>query len=418
MTLLGQAKAYLHMQRALSYDAARLRAVQWRKLRDLVAHAYASVPFYRQRFVEAGITPADLRSLDDLARLPVLTKADLQAADPDALVSDRYDRAALVREQTTGSSGRPLVMHFDKGYCQVRQALFLRALRTCGYLPGQRMLIVATPKPRGVPAWLRWRYLSHEDPPEQNLDALNAFRPRLLYGWVTPLRRMAELARQAGRRVHRPHAIVTTAESLDPATHRLLAATFHCPVYEVYGLTETGAIAWRSPGHRSFRASHESLILEFLPAPDGGAARRLVVTNLMLRSMPFIRYDTGDLAVPTAEPGEDALPSIERVEGRRVDCLRLPGGHVVSPYQLTLAMERVGGMVRYQILQDEPEAFTIRYEGKAADAARVEASAARVIREVLGDRARVAVRREASLDPPPGRKFRVVESRLRAGGVA
>ncbi|MEX0886223.1 MAG: hypothetical protein WD009_07260 [Phycisphaeraceae bacterium] len=443
MNLLAQLREFHRVRRALSYDDEQLRRVQGERLRALVVHAYASVPYYRQRLDELGVTPDAVRGVEDLAKLPILARAELQAADPDALISERWRRTRLAREQTSGSSGRPFVMHLDEPYRRMRKALFLRALMDCGYRPGRRLLIVTTRERRGVPTWLGWRYLSYSDPPRQNVDEHNRRRPHVLYGWVTPIRQMAETARAAGLRLHAPRAVITTAETLDPATRQLLTQTFNCPVCEIYGLTETGTIAWQSPGHEHFRVSHESMIVEFLPPRDAdgdehevgaaGTARRVVVTNLGLWSMPLIRYDTGDLATPaytaipatpayTARPGASsvALPAIERIDGRQVDCVRVGEGRVVSPFELTMAMEKVPGVVRYQIVQDAPEHVTVRYEahaGSAASAAATVPAAARAMRDVLGPRVRVDVRREASLDPAPGSKFRVVQSRMREQGV-
>ncbi|HEX7009670.1 MAG TPA: hypothetical protein VF184_06785 [Phycisphaeraceae bacterium] len=421
MNYLSQWLTFRQVQRALSYDADRLRQVQWRKLRGLVAHAYESIPFYRQQLDQAGVRPDDLRSLDDLSRLPVIRKADLQAAEPDSLISRRYRKEDLVREQTSGSSGRPFAMYFDTAYRLVRKALFMRALKSCGYRLGQRMLFVTSHHHRDkkVPAWTGWRYVSYKDAPEDNLRVLNEYRPRLVYGWVTPIRRMAQVARERGIAVHRPAAMVTTAETLDAPTRQLLEETFGCPVYEIYGLTETGTLAWRSPAWQGFRISHESLIVEFAPADDGGPARRLIVTNLALWTMPFIRYDTDDLAVPAQAAGNGQMPYLERVEGRLVDCVRLADGRVILPFQLTMAMEEVPGVVRYQIRQDDLGHFTIRYEAKvngSSDQGPTVEAIRRVMRGVLGEAVEVEAKLEKSLDPPPGRKFRVVESCLGVGG--
>ncbi|MFA9477758.1 phenylacetate--CoA ligase family protein [Phycisphaerales bacterium AB-hyl4] len=422
MNYLAQCQACISAHYALKYDFKQIRRIQWQRLRRLVTEAYLSIPYYRQRLDEAGVEPSDLQSLDDLHRLPVMTKADFQSADPRSLLSQRILPARLVREQTSGSSGRPFVMYFDEAYRRMRKALFLRALVDCGYRPGQRLLIVTSREKTGVPAWMGWRYVSYKDPPHHNIEQHNSIRPHVLYGWVTPMRQMAEVIRNKGLVVHRPNVLITTAETLDPPTHRLLGEAFGCPVYEIYGLTETGTVAWQSPSQPHFRISHESMIVEFLSGPDAGPARRLVVTNLGLRSMPFIRYDTGDLAIPiaaqasaTATDAAATLPAIERVDGRHVDCVRLGDGRIVSPFELTTAMEAVPGVSRYQIVQERTDVFTVRYVpgGDGDSSAGVTEQAARnVLGEVVGTDVQINVQAMTSLDPPPGQKFRVVQSRL------
>lgn len=423
MNYLAQLLECVGAQRALRYDAEQLRRVQSQKLRRLVMEAYHAIPYYRQRLDEAGVDPDEVRSVADLHRLPVLTKAEFQAADPHTLFNQHFALPRLEREQTSGSSGRPFVMYFDQAYRRMRKALFLRALMDCGYRPGQRLLIVTSREKTGVPGWMGWRYLSYKDDPRDNVQQHNATRPHVLYGWVTPIRQMAEAARHDHTPLHRPRAVITTAETLDPSTRRLIGETFGCPVYEIYGLTETGTVAWQSPHHEHFRISHDALIVEFLPGPDNGAARRLIVTNLGLHAMPFIRYDTGDLAVPTSDEraradddadGRAALPGIERVEGRQVDCVRLGDGRVVSPFELTTAMEAVPGVFRYQIVQERVDSVTVHYEpARGATSADVTRQATQhALGEVLGPHVQVAVQAADSLDPPPGQKFRVVQSHV------
>ncbi len=430
MNMLAQLWQFHRLRQALVYDAARLRQLQHQRLRSLVTHAYRCIPYYRQRLGHLGVQPDDLRSLDDLARLPILTKADLQNAPADTLISQGHDPATLIREQTTGSSGRPLVMHLDLPCLRMRNALFLRALVDCGYRPGRRLLMVTARQREKGPPGLGWRYLRHDANPGHNIQRHNDHRPHILYGWVTPIRRMAETAHHHALALHPPHAVITTAETLDHATRQQIQHAFNCPVYEIYGLTECGTIAWQAPGHRHFRISHESLIVEFLPLqppPDATHehapnARRIVVTNLGLRAMPLIRYDTGDLA--TLAPTETAaMPMIERIDGREVDCLRLGDGRTVSPFELTLAMERVPALVRHQVLQLGPDRVRVRYQLPSANAnpaADTDAAAAiaSALRGVLGPDVQIDARRETNLDPPPGQKFRVVHCRLHEQGVA
>ena len=99
------------MSRAQWMSRLRLEALQSRRLRAIVAHAHATVPLYRERFDAAGIRPADVRSLADLARLPVLIRAELEAADPARKISSIYSPLGLMETRTSGSSGRPLTFH-------------------------------------------------------------------------------------------------------------------------------------------------------------------------------------------------------------------------------------------------------------------------------------------------------------------
>lgn len=407
---------YLNLQRNQWRSPGEIRRIQCEKLRRLAAHAYRTVPFYRDRFDAAGITPDDLRTPEDLARLPVTTKAELQAAGPDAITSLAYPRGTLKEEHTSGSTGRPFTVRFDPRFVRVKNGMFLRALGAAGYRPGRKLMLVTADPPRPSRPLLRWRYASIQDPPERMHEILNEFRPQVLYGCMTALRQLATYIDATGAACHRPGVVVSTAETLDERTRHLLAETFGAEVFDIYGLTEIGFVAWECGRHDGYHLAEDTAIVE---CADGTDASPLVVTNLELWGMPLIRFQTGDLAQPKAA-GPCAcgrgLRRLEGLAGRVVDAVRRRDGGSVSPYRLTLALEHIAGIRRYQVVQEDFDDFLLRVEagGDPGDGnpEDLEAAAREAIGGVLGPGIRVRLRREESLDPPPGRKFRVVESRL------
>ena len=100
-----------------------------------------------------------------------------------------------------------------------------------------------------------------------------------------------------------------------------------------------------------------------------------------------------------------------------VDCVQMPDGRQILPYRFTTAIEQVPGLGRYQLIQEDFQRFVVGYEADRSAGSNGEATAEairRVVAAIVGDDARIDVVRRDSLDPSPGRKFRVVESRLRA----
>jgi phenylacetate-CoA ligase len=413
VSALGTYRAYRRLQRSQWSDPSGLRRRQEAKLRRLLDHAWRTVPYHRYRLERAGVTPADIHGLDDLARLPVTTKADLQAAGEDATLSSAFDPAKLVREHTSGSTGRPFTAAFDRAFVTVRKALFLRVLATAGYRLHDRLMLITSDRHKPDRRWPPWRYASIEAPPEALMEQFDDFRPSILYGCLTPLRQMALLVRGRRSLAHPPKAVVSTAEGLDPRSRQLLEAAFAAPVYDAYGLTEVGMIAWQCATRRGYHLAEDTAIVEFLPGPDGAAAR-MIVTNLELMAMPLIRFETGDLAVLA----NDACPCgrqfrrIRQIEGRAVDCIRLATGRLLSPYRFTLALESIADIQRYQLIQDDINRFVLRVEAQRGDWADLAEAACSAIRGLVGPDAVVNIAVEANLDPPPGQKFRVVECRL------
>lgn len=406
--------AYRRVQRSQWLDRAALDRLQRTKLTRLLEHAYRTVPFHRRRFDAAGLVPGDIRTVEDLAKLPVVTKAELQALPVEEIVSSAFPTDDLVTETTSGSTGRPFTMHFDRQFVAVRNAMFLRALSAAGYRVGHKLMLVTASDKKPPRRWLRWRYASIADPPERLLDEYERFCPDLLYGCTTPLRRMAAMIRDAGMVVHQPVAVVSTAEGLDTPTRRLLQDVFGAEVFDIYGLTEMGLVAWECREKAGYHLAEDTTIVEFVPQGASGDAA-LVMTNLELMAMPLIRFQVGDLGVAGSGAAcacGRSLRRLARVEGRIVDSVRLADGRTVSPYRLTLAIERVPGLERYQVIQEDFGRFTIRFEGEDAGVDNVVAAARHAIANLCGEELEIRAVREANLDPPPGKKFRVVECRL------
>ena len=398
--------------------AAAVASVRERRLRRLVRHAYETVPFYRRLWDAAGVSPEQIGTVADLSRLPVVTKAELRSAGKEVLSRALDARTDLRTLRTSGSSGRPFTVHELPEFRRVRQAAFLRALCAGPYRPGHRLLLITNAGERPPARWLRWRYVSSEAPAAEIAEALEAFRPHCVYALLAPLRRLLDHYRRTGRRPPRPAVVYTSAESLDPLIARTIEDLFAAPVLDIYGMTETGPLAWQCTPGGPYHLAEDTTIVELLPSPVPGRAR-LVVTPLWRKVMPLVRYDTGDLAVAGGEgscPCGCRFATLARIEGRVVDCLRLANGESLSPYAVTLAMEEVEGIARYRVIQETLTRFLVAVEPEGEAGGALAEAVRHALCAVLGPEAEVRVEFHGSLEPPVGRKFKVVENRLREDG--
>src|SRR5690349_16298450 len=117
--------------------ASRERALahQLELLSRLLSHAERTVPYYRELFASLGITSRDVRSLDDFARLPVLTKDIVRERKRD-LVSEAYPSEALIPQNSGGSTGVPISFFRDRAYLDASDAGTYRNMMQCGWKPG------------------------------------------------------------------------------------------------------------------------------------------------------------------------------------------------------------------------------------------------------------------------------------------
>ena len=418
MEKINVLKTYLQLLKNPWTSRSQIISNQEDKLRKIIDYSYAHVPYYKKLFDEAGITPLSIQSLDDLSKVPITTKADLQDQPIQKITSCAFQLNNLVPEHTSGSSGRPFTVFFDRNFVATRNSLFLRTLYATGYRLGEKVLLLTGDYPPKKNKWyLRWDYASIQQSSEELLGVLNRSKPDLLYGCVTTLRLLAKFISFNSTPFHKPKRILATAESLDAKTRKLLESIFEAEVFDFYGLTEMGPVGWECGEHNGYHISEDSVILEFLPIKGyEGEGSRLVMTNLNLIGMPLIRFETGDIG----SPGEETACAcgrnfalLKKVEGRTVDCVRRRDGRILSPYNLTCIIEKIPGLQRYQFIQEDFHHFILKMETGNTSISVSDEEIFKLLTPILGNDAQIEVKRMKEMVQQPGRKFRVVESKIK-----
>ena len=194
-----------------------------------------------------------------------------------------------------------------------------------------------------------------------------------------------------------------------------MAKTFNAEVYDFYGLSEMGIVGWECWAHTGYHLAEDATIVEYLPVDDIAGAFKLVMTNLNLYAMPLIRFETGDLVFPGTNkscPCGRTFSQFEQVEGRIADVIQKKNGTKISPYRLTCALENVAGLRTYQVIQKNLDSILVRFEPVPYEKGAKEEQIRHTVETVLGDDIQISIEKEAKFVVVPGRKFRVVESRL------
>lgn len=430
LSLAGHLVRALYLDR-LSTDAERVRRYQEAQLRRLVRHAYTRVPFYRRWFDDAGVRPDDINTLDDLGRLPVLTKAVLRETPVIQRLDVRVGPQDCYLTETSGSTGQPTVIYKDANAIFSvagwgSPMMVSRWLRRRGW----RMMTllqrdVGTIEAAMVSALPRFLIRVEEADaladPDAQIAQLNAFRPDLLISYPSTLRNLAMYARDRGAAVHQPGAIFWTAEVLDPPTRALVSGVFpRSELFTAYGSTEAGLTALECAHHRGAHVVSTRAIMELLadgrPVPPGEPGE-VVVTDLTNFASPIIRYSgLGDVARWSGArcPCGRALPLLEIIEGRRVDSFVLPGGKTVHPYTLTWALKDVSGILQYQLVQDRPDHVSVLLARIANDGQKTAAEIVHALGPILGPAVSIEVKPVAEIPRLPGERTpRVVRSLVR-----
>jgi phenylacetate-CoA ligase len=350
-------------------DAVRDR--QLAAVRAIVRHAWDTVPFYRERWAAAGLHPDAVRSLDDLGRFPVLTKADIRAHG-DRLRSDAFRGRPVTLKTTSGSTGVPLTIAVDDEAMAWKRAMTIRSDQWSGWRFGQRVarLWGHGAAERGTWRERLWRGVVLRESYLNTLgidrDRLRAFAdhlrrrpPGLLFGHAHSLYLLAAFVRKYCPGEVRPAGVVSAAMALHAWQRCVIEEAFGAKVTDRYGCEETSLIACECAEHRGLHLNADGVYAEAVPdarLSAGPGAGRLLLTDLTNRAMPLIRYQVGDVVVPsdrTCACGR-GLPLIERVVGREADYVLTPGGTLISGISLTdhFATE-IRGAAQVQIVQEK-----------------------------------------------------------------
>jgi phenylacetate-CoA ligase len=353
---------HLRTLQRTQYDPPEvIRARQLAALKEQLRHAWDTVPYYRAAWDKAGVHPSDVRELADLEAFPILTKADIRRHNR-ALVSSAYDVAKLRVKRTSGSTGVPLTVYCDEPAVQWKTACTIRSDEWSRYRLGQRVAKVwGNPEYRhfGLKGRLRNHFFDravyldtlhlNDERIAEFARAIRRHRPGLIFGHAHSLYLVACALKKAGILDVRPSGIISTAMILHDWQRGAIEEVFGCPVTNRYGCEEVSLIASECEAHHGLHVNADSILTEV--ADDG----KLLVTDLCNRAMPLVRYQVGDVVVPsnrTCRCGR-GLPLIERVEGREADYVVTPAGNLISGISLTENFALlIPGTAQVQIVQE------------------------------------------------------------------
>ncbi len=419
---------------------ARLRQSQWRSraeieagqnllLRQLVSHAAATSPFYRSRFAKAGIEPSAVRSIADLADLPLLTKDDVRE-HRDRIVSTAYRPDQLVLAKTGGSTGVALRVYCDRKGIQLRAGAALRADEWSGWRLGQPLASIWGNPPRPVTLKNKVRrlvkdrviYLDTMHIDDQAVDDFLAewrtMRPGLLYGHAHSIFILCEILRSSGISLN-PSGVVATSMMLIESERRVIEEVCGIKVTNRYGCEEVSLIACECEEHRGMHLNADHNIVEFLrddgtacaPGEDG----RIVVTELINRGMPMLRYEVGDRGVPSDRdcPCGRGLPLMEHLTGRVADFLVATSGHRVAGISIIEnTLTRLPGIAQMQVIQAEARLLQVNLVPGSEYGRETESALIASLQDYLGDEVQVRVEQVAAIPQEESGKYRFTICRV------
>ena len=382
-----------------------LEEIQWRKLKRLLKHAYENVPYYHRLFKRAGIRPEDIKSREDLSEIPITTKSQIQDLGPEEIMARGIDRSKCIEFRTSGSTGRPLSVYLTKREREFFDIVWMRGFMATGLSWKDKKVQIRSdmllmPKPRKF--WfqslgiMRREYIPLMGNEEYIAEFLKKEDFDILVSNPSVFRVFMRRMKRKGRSGRGPHLVFSAAEMLDAPTRRKIEDYFQAPVFNLYGMTEVGVIAWECRPYHGFHLNVDNYLVEFLRKGKRGSAGdrgKIIVTSLHSYAMPFIRYDTEDVGILSTKrcPCGRGLPLLERLEGRCDDLVSLPDGRILSEGFVDF-LRNLRGIRHYRIVQEKIDELIVYLVLEANAPSDLVGSVKKRIKALVGEAVTIRVK--------------------------
>jgi phenylacetate-CoA ligase len=433
------AEIFMFDPQAETMPREALRALQMTRLRATLELAYDEVPLFRSKFDAAGVKPADLKALADIARFPFTLKADLRDNYPFGMFAVPRDKL-LRLHASSGTTGKATVVGYTKNDLDLWSDLMARSLACAGVMPGD---IVHNAYGYGLfTGGLGVHYGAERlgctvvpvsgGGTERQVTLLQDFGAQVLCATPSYALNIAEVARTMGVNLRDTSLRVGIfgAEPWSDAMRRDLEARIGIKAVDLYGLSEIigpGVASECQQVRAGLHGWEDHFLFEIIdpatlkPLPMG-ATGELVITTLTKEAQPMIRYRTRDITRLTDEPcacGRTHL-RIMRVTGRDDDMLIIRGVNIY-PSQVEAILVGFPGLApHYQIVltrEGALDTMTVEVEiapGEPADEASRLKKASEVVHHVkslIGVTCKASVKSSGEVPRSQGKAVRVKDER-------
>jgi len=346
-------KNYLfNIDRQRRFNDEELSRYQNKNFKKMVQFAY-TVPLYHHTYKKAGIHPDDIKSIEDIKKLPTVSKYDFKNYYPDGLVSSKIKKSKLIEVTTSGTTGKSLSIYVDM--VEIVNGLFgyIRFLREHDInWRKDKLTIIGDFAPhtaetgyifKGIQSQFgknlflkNIQWLNTNDPPEKVMEEIDKFKPDFLGGYTGMLGHLALLKEEGFGQDVSPRIIASTGSSLSKSLKELIELTFNAKVFESYGSTESGPIAFQCR-YGKYHIMSDYVYLEFLKDGESVESReagKVVLTKLFGNGTPIIRYNAmNDIVAPLYEKCNCGLSGvlIDKIYGREDISLYSLDGKILLP---------------------------------------------------------------------------------------
>lgn len=400
-------------------------------LRERVVSAIDTVKFYADLYRPYGDPPLDLAEfIEWYSLLPVVSRTDFEEVSVEDRVSAAYASAPLVRKQTSGSTGIPLVIFIDEKVASFRSWRFRRPHFEAGeasptsleflfperFRRDKQVRVVGTSGAKDVSTRTERSYSTLTDAlksPELIYNALGGKSPATLIGYASSIVRLAEWMGSA-HPLPSVKRIWTTSEMLTPDGREAIRRAFGFDPREAYASVEFGFMGWQASPDGPFTLETDRLVFQGQSLGTGGPSKagelaRVIVSDLFNDTTPLLRYDIGDLAIMSEPAAYSATcyRSIEELRGKVTDTVCDAAGQRIEPFAILGCLKETLGPAQYRLVCLERGLFVLQY--RPARSAPIALDAAlKGLRDIVGDPIKVIAQQVSAIHRETSGKLRPI----------
>lgn len=277
--------------------------IRKRNLHRMIANAYR-IPFYKQRFDSVGITPKDIKTSEDLIKLPILHKDEYREWVESEI--KKNDNSNLMCMQTSGSTGKPLkVINTPVEYAR-DVANVLRSWIYCGANPFFLKTLTDNDESSENVGYktfvqrlgiLRREMIDEDEDEVKIIDFINKYKPDILRLYKSEMVRIALYAEKKKIKMHKPRFYVVLGENVDMLAEKVLIRNYGSGLINIYGCVEAGVIAAKKPGEAFYELFDDAVAINIYNHQGQlSNSGRVMLTTLYKNRYPLINYDLNDIA--------------------------------------------------------------------------------------------------------------------------
>ena len=419
--------------------ASRQQILAWQneRLVKQVQHVWDNVPYYRAKMEEKGLTPADIKGVEDLHKLPFLSKADLRDAYPYGLKGAPLSECVRIHS-TSGTTGKRVVAFYTQHDIDLWEDCCARALMAAG---ATREDVVQIAYGYGLfTGGSGMHGGSHKvgcltlpmssGNTERQLQFMTDLEATILCCTPSYAQYLAESIEEAGLRDKiKLKAGIFGAEAWSEEMRHDIEQKLGIKAYDIYGLTETSGpgVAYECSEQTGMHINEDHFIAEIIDPETGevlpeGEKGELVFTSITKEAFPLLRYRTRDICVLTRKPCSCGRTHVKMCKpmGRSDDMLIIKGVNVF-PSQIETVLLEQGYAPNYQIVVDRVnhsdtlevlvEMAPDKFSDSLAEIHEQEKTLVEALKIMLGIYAKVRIVSPKSITRSEGKAVRVIDKR-------